>query len=307
MVFDLSLMSAILRKRLPRTGRTPSPSLGAPDRDCAGVGAWSPCMAGGDGTGCDDRVSPWRDTGASAPSRPPRPETAAPPSHCMLRPPSKSQARRMGAAQGGFVIRIFFATDVHGSDVCWKKFISAGKFYEASILILGGDMTGKAIVPIIAQGNGKYKVTLLEQETILEGRDEAEKMAATIQNRGYYPYLTDPDEVAQISTTAGRSDELFLDQALTTMRRWMAYADSKLEGTGLRCYVCPGNDDMFEIDQVIAESKHVELVEGRLIHLDDRHEMVSTGWSNPTPWDTHREEPDEARQRRVAAPTRPGG
>ena len=207
----------------------------------------------------------------------------------------------MGAAQGGVVIRIFFATDVHGSEVCWKKFISAGKFYEASILILGGDMTGKAIVPIIAQGNGKYKVTLLEQETILEGRDEAEKMAATIQNRGYYPYLTDPDEVAQISTTAGRSDDLFLDQALSTMRRWMAYADSKLEGTGLRCYVCPGNDDMFEIDQVIAESKHVELVEGRLIHLDDRHEMVSTGWSNPTPWDTHREEPDEALQRRIDA------
>src|SRR3989304_5819790 len=164
----------------------------------------------------------------------------------------------MGAAQGGVGIRIFFATDVHGAEVCWKKFISAGKFYEASILILGGDMTGKAIVPIIAQGNGKYKVTLLEQETLLEGRDEAEKMAATIQNRGYYPYLTDPDEVAQISTIAGRSDELFLDQALTTMRRWMEYADSKLEGSGFGWYGCPGNEDMFEVDQVTAASTHAD-------------------------------------------------
>jgi Icc-related predicted phosphoesterase len=197
------------------------------------------------------------------------------------------------------VTRIFFATDVHGSEVCWKKFISAAKFYEASILILGGDMTGKAIVPIIAQGNGKFKVTLLEQETILDGQEEARKMAVTIQNRGYYPYMTDPDEVAQIASTPGRSDELFLDQALATIRRWMEYADSKLEGAGLRCYVCPGNDDMFEIDAEIAKSKHVEIVEGKRIELDDRHEMVSTGWSNPTPWDTHREEPDEDLQTRI--------
>ena len=63
-------------------------------------------------------------------------------------------------------MKIFFATDVHGSEICWKKFINAGKFYETEVLILGGDMTGKAIVPIIAQGEDKYKVTLLEQETI---------------------------------------------------------------------------------------------------------------------------------------------
>jgi uncharacterized protein len=61
--------------------------------------------------------------------------------------------------------KLFFATDVHGSEICWKKFISAAKFYEADVLILGGDMTGKAIVPIVALGGGKHKVTLLEQET----------------------------------------------------------------------------------------------------------------------------------------------
>ena len=97
-------------------------------------------------------------------------------------------------------MKIYFATDVHGSEICWKKFISASKFYEVDALILGGDMTGKAIVPIIAQGNDKYKVTLLEQETILNGRDEVEKMVQTIQNRGYYPFATEPDEVASISS-----------------------------------------------------------------------------------------------------------
>jgi Icc-related predicted phosphoesterase len=197
--------------------------------------------------------------------------------------------------------KLFFATDVHGSEICWKKFISAGKFYEVDVIILGGDMTGKAIVPIIAQGGDQYKVTLLEQETVLQGQEEVEQMVKTIQNRGYYPYVTNPDEVAEISTTPGRSDELFLDQALKTAQRWIEYADEKLAGSGIRCYVCPGNDDVFELDDVIATSKHVELTGGRVIALDDRHEMASCGWSNPTPWDTHREEDEGALRERLQA------
>jgi Icc-related predicted phosphoesterase len=80
-------------------------------------------------------------------------------------------------------MKLFYATDVHGSEICWKKFINAGKFYEAELLILGGDMTGKAIIPIIDQGSGKYKVTLLDQESILEGDEAVQKMAQGIQTR----------------------------------------------------------------------------------------------------------------------------
>ncbi len=196
-------------------------------------------------------------------------------------------------------MKIYFATDVHGSEICWKKFISASKFYEVDALILGGDMTGKAIVPIIAQGKDKYKVTLLEQEAILNGRDEVDKMVQTIQNRGYYPFVTEPDEVASIFSKPGKTDELFLDQVLKSIQRWMDYADTKLAGSGVHCYVCPGNDDMFQIDEVIAASKCVENVEGRVVELDEYHEMISSGWSNPTPWDTHREEPEEALGRRI--------
>jgi Icc-related predicted phosphoesterase len=198
-------------------------------------------------------------------------------------------------------MKLFYATDVHGSEICWKKFISGGKFYEVDTLILGGDMTGKAIVPIIAQGNDQYKVTLLEQETILNDREEVDNMVKTIQDRGYYPYVADPDEVAEISNTPGRSDELFLTQVTQTLERWMDYADDKLAGTGISCYVCPGNDDIFEVDDVIASSKTVQHTEGKVVQLDENHEMVSSGWSNPTPWDTHREEPDEALETRIEA------
>lgn len=198
-------------------------------------------------------------------------------------------------------MKLYFATDVHGSEICWKKFISAAKFYEVDVLILGGDMTGKAIIPIIAQGGNKYKVTLLEQESILEGQEAVDQMSATIQNRGYYPYVTNPDEVNEISSTPGKSDALFMDMVLATVDRWMDYADNKLAGTGVRCYVCPGNDDVFEIDAAIASSKTVRSVEGQCIELDEHHEMVSSGWTNTTPWDTHREEPDETLLARIEA------
>ncbi len=196
-------------------------------------------------------------------------------------------------------MKLFYATDVHGSEVCWKKFISGGKFYEVDTLILGGDMTGKAIIPIIAQGDGRYKVTLLEQESILEDQEAVDKMVKMIQDRGYYPYVTDPDEVAEISSTPGRSDALFLQEVIKTIERWMDYADDKLAGTGIKCYVCPGNDDIFEVDEVIASSNSVIHAEGQVLELDEHHEMVSSGWSNPTPWDTHREEPDEALETRI--------
>jgi Icc-related predicted phosphoesterase len=198
-------------------------------------------------------------------------------------------------------MKLYFATDVHGSEICWKKFLAASKFYEVDTLILGGDMTGKAIIPIIAQGNDEYKVTLLEQVSILHGKEEVNRMVQTIQNRGYYPYVTDLDEVQAFVSSPGKMDELFMDQVLKTMQRWMDYADAKLDGTGIRCIVCPGNDDIFEIDAVIAASKYVRSMEGQVVELDEHHEMANSGWSNPTPWNTHREESEEALLARIEA------
>lgn len=196
---------------------------------------------------------------------------------------------------------IFFATDVHGSDICWKKFVSAAKFYEADIIILGGDMTGKAIVPIIHQGGNTYKVVLLQQESILEGEEQLEEMVKKIKSRGYYPYRTTPDEINELNAKPERVDEIFSSEVLKTAEQWLAYADQKLEGTGIRCFVAPGNDDMFELDDLIRTSKHIELGEGRVIELDSHHEMISSGWSNITPWHTFREEDEDKLRTRYEA------
>ncbi len=199
---------------------------------------------------------------------------------------------------------LFFATDVHGSDICWKKFINAAKFYSADVIILGGDMTGKAIVPIIHQGGDTYKSILLEQESLLRGEDQVREMEKHIKSRGYYPYRTTPDEISELNANPQLVDDIFHREVLCTAEQWLAYADEKLAGTGIRCYVAPGNYDMFELDALITTAKHVQMAEGRVIPLDDHHEMVSTGWTNFTPWKTYREEEEHCLRERCEAMTR---
>ncbi|HEY3312653.1 MAG TPA: hypothetical protein VGK00_13515 [Anaerolineales bacterium] len=196
---------------------------------------------------------------------------------------------------------IFFATDIHGSDICWNKFLNAGKFYGADVLILGGDMTGKAIVPVVEHKTGVYTTTLLQQEFDLHGADELADMMKRIRSRGYYPYLTSPDELNELSQDPEKIYKLFVSEALKVIQQWMEIATRKLAGTGMRVFVSPGNDDRFEVDDIIRANENVTLAEGHVIRLDEHHEMITSGWSNPTPWHTYREEDETHLARRYQA------
>lgn len=198
-------------------------------------------------------------------------------------------------------MRLFFATDIHGSEICWKKFLNAGKFYKADVLILGGDMTGKALVPITQLPNGTYRATLLQQEFLLRNEDEVHDMERRVGSRGYYPFRTSPEQLEEFKADPDKLDAFFHEQILTTVQRWMALADERLAGTGLRCYVCPGNDDSFEIDDIVRTAKTVQLGEGRQVELGDGFSMFSTGWANVTPWKTFREAPEPELAERIAA------
>jgi len=194
-------------------------------------------------------------------------------------------------------MRIFFATDIHGSDVCWRKFLNAGSFHKADVLIMGGDMTGKAMVPIVAR-NGSWEVTLREQKQVLESEDAVQAVEKQIRDRGYYPVRLSPEEVDAWAADPSLVDARFKDEMLRSVERWMALADERLEGKGIRCIVSPANDDMFEIDPLISAAHNVELGEANAIAIDGLA-IVSTGWANPTPWKTYRELPEDELRRRI--------
>jgi hypothetical protein len=197
-------------------------------------------------------------------------------------------------------MKLYFATDVHGSEICWRKFLGAAKHYDAEVLILGGDMTGKALVPVIDDGGGHWHGTLLEVRADLNGEDEVAAFEDRVIKRGYYPFRTTPDELRELASDEPRWHALFQEKMLGTVEKWMEMADERLGGTGIRVICCPGNDDQFEVDDVIAAAKTVELGEGRVLDLDG-FQLVSTGWANRTPWDTYREEDEPDLRKRLEA------
>jgi hypothetical protein len=190
------------------------------------------------------------------------------------------------------VTRLFFATDIHGSEICWKKFLNAGKFYQADVLVLGGDMTGKALVPITQLPDGTYKATLLQQEFFLKTEDEAKDMERRVGSRGYYPFRVTPEQLAEFAADPAKVDVFFHEQMRQVLEKWMALADERLAGTNTTCCVCPGNDDDFDVDDIVRRAQRVQHTEGRAVELGDGFSMISTGWANVTPWKTYRELPE---------------
>ena len=198
-------------------------------------------------------------------------------------------------------MRIFFATDVHGSETCWRKFLRCGEFYGADVIVLGGDMTGKALVPIVENPDGTYHTYLQEQRHDFEGEEELARYEKMIRERGLYPFRTTEDDLADLAADPEELDRLFNEEMLKTVDQWVALADERLTHSDVRCFVCPGNDDCLEVDDVLAKSKRLELAEGKVLDVGGGFELLSTGWSNRTPWQTHREEDETDLAKRIEA------
>ncbi|MBC7131286.1 metallophosphoesterase, partial [Candidatus Bathyarchaeota archaeon] len=193
--------------------------------------------------------------------------------------------------------RMLFATDMHGSEGTWRKFLNAAAMLKVDIAICGGDLTGKMIVPIVKRKDGKYTYYHLKKtHTIKE--DELDKAIKEIKGIGYYPYVTTESEYKEMTENPKKVDEIFNRVMLETLEEWFDLIPQKIP-EDIKVVVCPGNDDRFEVDKVVEMHKHVINGEGKVIEIDDAHEMVSCGWVNPTPWKTAREEEEEKLEERL--------
>jgi Icc-related predicted phosphoesterase len=199
------------------------------------------------------------------------------------------------------IIRLFYAGDVHGSRLCWKKFVNAAAHYPADALIMGGDLTGKALVPIVRLGEGVYRARVIGEEREARTAEELDQLQQAISTNGMYSLILDEDEAARLERDSKRRGEVFEKVLLDELRLWVELADERLAGTDTRAYVIPGNDDPWSVDEVLAGGTNVVPCDER-IEMVGSHEMVSLGYSNRTPWKTPRElDEDEiyARLRRL--------
>jgi len=198
-------------------------------------------------------------------------------------------------------LRLFFATDLHGSEKCFLKFLNTPQAYKVTTLILGGDVTGKMIVPIVASPTGIYTSDFLSNKYTLKSDKEVEELERKIRFTGYYPYRTTPDEVAQLRADPSKLDAVFTSVMSDTLRKWVALAEERLKGKGVRVYMTGGNDDRSEVEDVLKSSDYVIDPEGEVVTLEDGREMISSGWSNPTPWKTPRECSEEEIEAKLAS------
>jgi uncharacterized protein len=185
--------------------------------------------------------------------------------------------------------RVFFCTDLHGSDVCFKKFVNAADFYGTQILIMGGDVTGKMVVPIAKQSSGVYLTSFAGDDLEFTSPDEVASFKKQLANMGFYPASMSEEEFRAIKASQEEQDRLFREHIKARIEQWLEYADNKLKGTGVQVFAAPGNDDFFEVDELLNASSTIELLEMKVHRLTDEHEIITSGWTNPTPWNTERE------------------
>jgi Icc-related predicted phosphoesterase len=192
---------------------------------------------------------------------------------------------------------------VHGSERTWRKFLNAGKFYGAEVLVMGGDVMGKLTIPIIREAGGGHRATIHGRVERFETDAEVEAAKEKIGFLGFYHTVMDEDQYLATRADPSAIDRLFVDLAKERLIRWMDLAESKLAGTGIRCYATGGNDD---VDEVMAamdrpDARAFVACEGRVVPLDDEHVMVSMPYVNPTPWRTPREAPEPELAERIEA------
>jgi len=195
--------------------------------------------------------------------------------------------------------RLFFVTDVHGSDRCFRKFINAGKFYNVGVLVLGGDITGKMIVPVIRRPDGVYTCEYGGTQYTLRSQDQLNETVKAIKDSGFYPYTTNPQEFEELSAKPELVNRLFKKLMKESVEGWMKLAEERLKGTGISCYISPGNDDFFDIDEALNSATYVINPEEKVLQIDSEHEMITLGYTNHTPWNSPREVDEDVLQQKI--------
>lgn len=206
-----------------------------------------------------------------------------------------------GRAKG---TKVFFATDVHGSERTWRKFLNAARFYGADVLVMGGDVMGKLAIPIIAGAGGERRATIHGRVETLETQADVERARDLIQRLGMYDIEMDEDEYQAMRADPERVDALWKDLALRRLDRWIELAEERLGPSGIPCFVSGGNDDLLEVMEALpkpgAGTRSFVAVEDRPVEIDEHHVMVSLPYVNPTPWHTPREAPEEELRAMIA-------
>jgi uncharacterized protein len=195
---------------------------------------------------------------------------------------------------------IFYASDIHGSERVFRKFLNAAAFYKVKAIVFGGDLTGKAIVPFVRASPGQYQAEVFGAgHTVAEG-SELDELEQFVLDRGAYPYRTTPEEMASLAADSELVRHTFSRLMLETAEKWVTLADERLRAAGIPALMMPGNDDEPEVKQILAQGDWITDAEDQLVDLGG-YQVISFGWATTTPWHSPREVTEDELAQRLGA------
>ncbi len=180
--------------------------------------------------------------------------------------------------------RILYGSDFHGSEAVYRKFLSSGLQYKANALIVGGDVTGKAMVPVIHQGGGRYQAELFGEHKTSSNPGELESLKKAISSVGFYPIVLEQDEAQALESDPAQMGARFEQEMCNRVRDWMKLAEEKLSPQNITLYFMPGNDDLYSIDKVVDEFEHIRNPDMKRFEMEGGYEVVGLSNANMTPW-----------------------
>lgn len=195
--------------------------------------------------------------------------------------------------------RLFLAADLHGSEIVFRKFLAASKFYEADALLIGGDLTAKTIAPIVQQRDGRFSTRLAGQSRENLSAAETDTVEKAIADSGQYPVRLTEEEYKALRADPDKVDRLFIDCMVEQLQRWIRMAEGHLAPLGIPMFWIAGNDDKPEALAKVESTSHVHYVDESVMRFDEDHEILGFGWTNPSPWRTPRELPEDALAKRL--------
>ena len=190
--------------------------------------------------------------------------------------------------------RIFFAVDVHGSSLVWRKWIKAHEIFKANVLILAGDLTGKVLVPIVKHPDATYTARYFGSRWVLKSESEVEAFKEKLEGAGAYYVIVNEKELEELKNKPEYVNKVMNEKMAERLRKWLDMLVERVDTKTVMTVVMPGNDDELHIDSVIREYEDQGVVYplDKVFTVND-FEVVSSPYVNTTPWNTPREMSDK--------------
>jgi Icc-related predicted phosphoesterase len=186
------------------------------------------------------------------------------------------------------IIRIFFTADIHNSELVFRKILSIPSLYNPDVMIISGDLTGKAIVPIIKKEDGSYICTFQGEKHVMKNEKEVKEFETKLLNKGIYPHICSKEEVVELQNDQAKLDALFKKLTVERIEYWVRELEEKVP-ENVMVLMMPGNDDIWEIDEIISSSKRVINPLKKVVNMEYGYQIIGLDYVNPTPWNTPRE------------------